>query len=573
VSDFTPDEQRLASAFAGEPVPAGVEAWREREPRATGTRSSWLRPAAALLAVVVVAGALGSYFGLRGHFTSNSGAASGAYPAARSDAAMAYDEANGSVLMFGGLDGKARALADTWTWNGTGWLQQHPAHSPPALQDAVMAYDSATHSVLLTGGSRQGLTGPAGARLVCPAIAGSSAGSATGTGSAQPGRVTGSATAAAASPPSAPAPLPPSASALAPPPEVVPALPPVLTCLGASVDTWAWNGADWRRVATRGPHLGTGGAATWMATDPGTGRPLLVSFVPTLGLRCALPCPVSLQAWTWSGSAWERPGTSAATPAEPGASGDWSVLGLGIDPVGGRLALVTATPFVSCGEVSPQAAPLGIPPDGGPQPCLSGKSTLRIYDWLTTGWANARELKLGRRGWPPDSVLTDVARHSLVFLQIGRGWAGYSQPPSAGATTLVWDGHNWVSHAGGAPDALNGAAWAFDSGAREIVLFGGLGFKTTATRADNLPVRNTTWTWDGSRWSLRGGSVPKPTTPAPRPLPPCPLRLPAADGPAKPLPTCPTSRGVPLPAASPAWSVCPLPPRAAAVPRCPLPPG
>src|SRR5262249_58326600 len=66
-------------------------------------------------------------------------------PPAQSNAAMAYDAATGTVVLFGGHGG-------TWTWNGTTRTKQHPAASPPARSFASMAYDAATGTVVLCGG-------------------------------------------------------------------------------------------------------------------------------------------------------------------------------------------------------------------------------------------------------------------------------------------------------------------------------------------------------------------------------------------------------------------------------------
>ena len=74
-------------------------------------------------------------------------------PTGTSNGTMAYDAATGTVLLFGGT-GRPPAffLADTWTWNGTRWTQQHPATSPAGRTRASMAYDAATGTVLLFGG-------------------------------------------------------------------------------------------------------------------------------------------------------------------------------------------------------------------------------------------------------------------------------------------------------------------------------------------------------------------------------------------------------------------------------------
>jgi hypothetical protein len=64
---------------------------------------------------------------------------------------MATDPVSGHVVLFGGLNGTTH-LADTWTWEGTTWTQQHPSVSPPARNAAVMAGDPASHRLVLFGG-------------------------------------------------------------------------------------------------------------------------------------------------------------------------------------------------------------------------------------------------------------------------------------------------------------------------------------------------------------------------------------------------------------------------------------
>lgn len=73
-----------------------------------------------------------------------------AHPSARSEAAMAYDAATGTVLLFGGSHG--RALSDTWAWDGFTWTKQHLAAHPLTRYGAAMAYDAAAGAVVLSGG-------------------------------------------------------------------------------------------------------------------------------------------------------------------------------------------------------------------------------------------------------------------------------------------------------------------------------------------------------------------------------------------------------------------------------------
>lgn len=79
-----------------------------------------------------------------------------ASPAARTDAAMVYDEARASVLLFGGaeiLPPASRAAADdTWTWDGLEWHEQHPESAPHERRNTAMAYDGVRHRTVLFGG-------------------------------------------------------------------------------------------------------------------------------------------------------------------------------------------------------------------------------------------------------------------------------------------------------------------------------------------------------------------------------------------------------------------------------------
>jgi hypothetical protein len=61
---------------------------------------------------------------------------------------LAYDPEASKVVLFSGVG----APADTWTWDGTNWTEQHPAQSPPARQGAALAYESDHGYTVLFGG-------------------------------------------------------------------------------------------------------------------------------------------------------------------------------------------------------------------------------------------------------------------------------------------------------------------------------------------------------------------------------------------------------------------------------------
>jgi hypothetical protein len=86
-------------------------------------------------------------------------------PPGRSGAAMAYDQASGQLVLFGGLGDHYGELDDTWTWNGSEWTQVDDADdpgctttctsgtsSPVGSVTPVMAYDQASDQLVLFGG-------------------------------------------------------------------------------------------------------------------------------------------------------------------------------------------------------------------------------------------------------------------------------------------------------------------------------------------------------------------------------------------------------------------------------------
>lgn len=65
---------------------------------------------------------------------------------------MAYDEARGEVVLFGGADERA-VRGDTWEWKGGRWRWAGDSGPSPRTFPA-MAYDAARRQVLLFGGNR-----------------------------------------------------------------------------------------------------------------------------------------------------------------------------------------------------------------------------------------------------------------------------------------------------------------------------------------------------------------------------------------------------------------------------------
>jgi hypothetical protein len=72
-------------------------------------------------------------------------------PSPRSSHAMTWDPNRRRVVLFGGLndDTAAPVLADTWEWDGVTWELRTPTQSPPASATHRMAFDVVTQQVLV----------------------------------------------------------------------------------------------------------------------------------------------------------------------------------------------------------------------------------------------------------------------------------------------------------------------------------------------------------------------------------------------------------------------------------------
>jgi hypothetical protein len=78
-------------------------------------------------------------------------------PPARAFASITYDAADGVVLLFGGLNqpvaSNAAKLNDTWEFHGGNWVKISTNHAPSRRFAASMAFDAADGYVLLLGGN------------------------------------------------------------------------------------------------------------------------------------------------------------------------------------------------------------------------------------------------------------------------------------------------------------------------------------------------------------------------------------------------------------------------------------
>jgi hypothetical protein len=80
--------------------------------------------------------------------------AGSALPVARNLHAMAYDEARGSAVLFGGAN-RSTWLGDTWEWDGAAWSAKSMT-GPSPRQGHAMAFDPSRGQVMLCGGDQGG---------------------------------------------------------------------------------------------------------------------------------------------------------------------------------------------------------------------------------------------------------------------------------------------------------------------------------------------------------------------------------------------------------------------------------
>lgn len=574
---------------------------------AAGSRRRALWPLAAVAVVAILGAGAGAYFGLRGAKGPGSGPAAG--PSARAFAAAAYDEAAHQVVLFGGMGGDGSALNDTWTWDGSGWTQQHPQTSPPARAFAAMAYDPKAHDVVLVGGRSSPKIAPP---IVC-------SGSITAGGpNATPGTARPPSLAGTARPPSAPC----AANAQQP---------------TWYADTWLWDGGTWRLASQAPAQLP--GQTPVLGTDPTTGQVLMLAMslpATTPQLMCPVPVPPrpagppiaqpaiacgampspTVLTWSWNGKGWTElpsvsppstlgapyfgPGTLAAdpasghlmdvrsgfvpcavaasaavaapcplytsgpVPAQLGAPSSSAGTGTASGP---RATLATPPPDVPVpSSATPRPVPSGgaiatVPPSvqpggtmqpapmpgGGPLCCAASGS---MTTWTGTAWKDATTFSNGP-AVVSAMLAGDPAQHELV---------AYT---SAG--TWTWNGSAWKQqHPAAAPPAVQGGSLVYDGVSGKLLFFGGevtsISHSSTPTsQVPTLPVSDELWAWDGFTWAqlsaTKGAATPSPAaTPAPTPtfVPPSTPRASASPSGSPTTPSSPTTAPcTPLPSPVP----------------------
>jgi hypothetical protein len=378
-------------------------------------------------------------------------------PPVRFYASMAYDPATAQLVLFGG-QGTGSDLNDTWTWNGSSWVEASPPTSPSARQGAALAYDPASGQLLLFGGYGSS------SFLGDTSTWGYSSGVGTGWAEQFP----------ASSPPTR------EWGSMAYDPGTG-----QLILFGGNVngsyanDTWAFDGTSWNQVDdSADPGCTTACTSSpsprevaTMAYDPGTGQLILFGGAALGGNRT--------DTWAWNGTTWSQiddsgdPGCgTACTSSPPPTSG----ASMAYDPATGRIVLFGG--FDTNYDSDTWA--------------WNGTTWTQVDDGGDPGCTSTCASSPPARYW--SSIAYDPVAGQLIL------FAGYDGGRLN--DTWAWNGTTWNQVGDSAdpgcfdtctssPPARDGASMAYDAATTQLVLFGGY----------NTNYDNDTWAWGGTTWS------------------------------------------------------------------------
>ncbi len=189
-------------------------------------------------------------------------------PAARFDAAFAFDPISGNLLLFGGNNGNFGYFSDTWIWNGSNWVQLSPATSPPARAAASMAFDPISGRLILFGGYNGSILNDTWAW--------------TGSNWVQ------------LTPSTSPSPQFAASMSLDPHTGNLLLFGGQSTGFSFLNETWLWTGNNWQQLSPATSPSPRRSAA--MASDPITGQLILFGG--------SNPLAIFDDTWTWNGTTW-----------------------------------------------------------------------------------------------------------------------------------------------------------------------------------------------------------------------------------------------------------------------------
>jgi hypothetical protein len=403
----------------------------------------------------------------------------GLTPAARSDAAMAYDAARQQIILFGGVvggGGLAGLNNETWLCTSANWRQAGPQHFPLGRQNAGVAYDTSRQQLVLFGG------------YTASAI---QFGDSNDTWLWDGNDWT-----------QVPMPTPPTSvpSVREAPAMAYHADTGVTILFGGYTsngvqsstinDTWAWNGSTWTQLSpaqSPGPRYG----AT-LVYDVAHHKLVLFGGA---GLN---------DTWTWDGTNWtqENPATRPPIRSYTAATYDSDkgvvLLYGGVDASGNLLS----DTWTWDGDNWTQQQPAHSPGARGDamlaydatqhRSFLFGGSTATTAFGDTWTWDGTDWISLAEAIQPAPRIAAPMTydprqQNTILFGGVGGGTAGFSNE------TWAWNGSNWIVISPAlVPPARAYTVLADDPAVGRLVMFGGFG---------SAGITNDTWSWNGSSWT------------------------------------------------------------------------
>lgn len=238
-----------------------------------------------------------------------------------------------------------------------------------------------------------------------------------------------------------------------------------------------------------------------MAYDSARGQVVLFGGIDS-SVVSGLPHNVSSETWTWDGSVWTRQSPQHVPPARCAfgmaydAAREQVVIFGGANP-GGFLSDTWVWDGVDWRRRADGPGPrlhLGMTYDEARQEVVlfgGGAGTPTPYGdtWVWDGAAWTQKATAHSPARSNFRMAFDASRGEVVLFG---GWNGSTWADD----TWTWDGVDWTPRAqsAAAPPARQDASIAYDEGLQQIVLFGGI-------RPNCTPVDESTWTWDGAKWT------------------------------------------------------------------------
>lgn len=372
-------------------------------------------------------------------------------PQARVDAAMAFDNARGKMVLFGGYSAP-NYRADTWESDGQGW-RLVSTFGPAARRGHKMVYDPVRGRTLLIAGYASPTLGGVetwawdGAtwRMLDgsgPAYAFTSSAAQECAVAFDPGRSR-------------------------------------VVMLLATGQTWEWDGNRWEMMSDTGPSGGTrrGMAMSYHRSPTGGGGGRVVLFGGAIGAT------VRGDTWSWDGREWTPMVVTGAPPGRSDHRMEYDPVGRrvvmygGAGAGGGRLrdtwALTgTSWTLLSASSVGPASVAGGAGScmaydSARSQAVLVGGSNGIWTDICTfdgTRWTQVNPGPAARTG---AAAAYDESRRRLVL------FGGLSTARLG--DTWEFDGSGWAQTASTGPVPRTDAAMAYDPVRGRVVMFGGSG--------------------------------------------------------------------------------------------------